>query len=322
MKNNSDDKTLTRFSMEDLLSIPRGEVKEYATPMPDRTGSLKLVITDTMGVVDGSMITEKPTPPLEHYNDVPLVEMNFMLEGDICQTQEGLLKQHHYKKGYHNILFNPYAMERNQLMHTGCHRIFSVHLRPEYMMGLFSGYLPEFAPLADKIANGQPFVLHGPDNSLSNQLRYFFDGFWQVPSSPGLRKLYFDSKVLDLLCRQCEVLVGHGAKEGQIPRADLEKVYYARDLIVGRLSDPLSFAELSRLCGLNELKLKKWFKEVFGASVFAFLQEERLMAARRLIYEGQKNMSMIAYELGYAHPQHFQRAFKKRFGLTPKSLLK
>ena len=44
--------------------------------------------------------------------------------------------------------------------------------------------------------------------------------------------------------------------------------------------------------------------------------------ARRLIYEGAKNMSVIAYELGYAHPQHFQRAFKKRFGVTPGSLLK
>jgi len=322
MKKNSDDKTLTRFRMEEILSIPLGEVREYATPIPDRKGRLKLVITDTMGVVDGTMITEKATLPLSHYNDVPLVEMNFMLEGSICQTNEGLLKQHHYKKGYHNILFNPYALESNQLLHSGAHRIFSVHMRPEYMMRLFAGYLPEFALLADKIANNKPFVLHGPGNSLDNQHRYFFDSFWQVPLSPGLRKLYFDGKVLDLLCRQCEVLVGHKAKESQIPKADLEKVYYARDLIFGRLNDPLSLPELSLLCGLNEFKLKKYFKEAFGSSVFAFLQEERLKAARRLIYEGQKNISMIAYELGYAHPQHFQRAFKKRFGVTPRSLLK
>ena len=323
MKSNPDKSgTLTRFSMEDLLATPRGEVKEYATPIPDRTGTLKLVITDKMGIVDGTMITEKPTGPLTHYNDTPLVEMNFMLEGNISQTYEGLLKHYHYKKGYHNILFNPNAMESNQLLHNGTHRIFSAHLLPEYMMELFSGYLPEFAPLADKISRGQPFVLHSPSNSVNGQLRYFFDTFWDFPLPVSLRKLYFDAKILDLLCRQCEVLIGPGAKETQIPKADLEKVYYARELILSKLNDPPSLAELSRLCSLNEFKLKKYFKQTFDSSVFGLLQEERLKAARRLIYEGEKNISMIAYELGYAHPQHFQRAFKKRFGMTPTALLK
>jgi AraC-like DNA-binding protein len=44
--------------------------------------------------------------------------------------------------------------------------------------------------------------------------------------------------------------------------------------------------------------------------------------AKRLLYEGEKNVSMIAYELGYAHPQHFNRAFKKQFGIAPGELLK
>jgi AraC family transcriptional activator of pyochelin receptor len=314
--------TLTSFSMEDILTIPRGEVKEYATPMSDRTGRLKMVITDTMGIVDGTMIAKKATVPLTHYNDKPLVEMNFMLEGNICQTYEGLLKQHHYKKGYHNILFNPYALESNQLMHTGTHRIFSAHILPEYMISLLSGYLPELMPLAEKIEKGTPFVLHSPINMLNNQLRYFFDTFWETPLLSGLHKLYFDGKILDLLCRQCEVLLGYEAKEIQIPKADLEKIHYAREIILNRLNNPPSLTELSRLCSLNEFKLKKYFKQAFNTSVFGMLHEERLQTAKHLIYQGGKNISMIAYELGYAHPQHFQRAFKKRFGITPTGLLK
>ena len=73
---------------------------------------------------------------------------------------------------------------------------------------------------------------------------------------------------------------------------------------------------------LNEFKLKKGFRQLFQNTVYGFVNERRLQEARRLIYEGAKNMSVIAYELGYAHPQHFQRAFKKRFGVTPGSLLK
>jgi AraC-like DNA-binding protein len=73
---------------------------------------------------------------------------------------------------------------------------------------------------------------------------------------------------------------------------------------------------------LNEFKLKKYFKQAFHTSVFQLLQEERLKMAKRLLYEGEKNVSMIAYELGYAHPQHFNRAFKKQFGIAPGELLK
>lgn len=323
MKNNTDNReVLTTFNMEDILAIPRGEVKEYSTPLPDREGSLKLVITDTMGVMDGTMITKRATEPLTHFNDRPFVEMNFMLEGSISQTYDGLLKQYHYKKGYHNILFNPYAVESNQLLCSGTHRVFSAHLLPEYVIGLFEGYLPEFAPLANKIAKGEPFVLHSPANSLNNQHKYFFDTFWDFPQSLHLRKLYFDAKILDLLCRQCEVLTGCSTKEANITKADLEKVHHARELLLSRLSEPPSLAELSRLCSLNEFKLKKYFKQVFDTSVFGLLQEERLKLAKHLIYQGEKNISTIAYELGYAHPQHFQRAFKKRFGITPTGLIK
>lgn len=323
MKNSpTDNEVMPPFNMADILAIPRGEVKEYDSPMPDRKGSLKLVITDTMGVVDGTMITEKSTGNVTQYNDKPMVEMNFMLEGNICQTQQGLLKQHQYKKGYHNILFNPYAMETNQLLHGGPHRIFSAHLLPEYATRIFSGYLPEFARLADKIDKGQSFVLHSPANGLNGQLRSFFDSFWDVPAAPNLRKLYFDAKILDLLCRQCEVLTGNMETTTRVPKGDLEKVYHAREIILSKLSDPPSLPELSRLCHLNEFKLKKYFKAVFGNSVFGLLQEERLKLAKHLIYQGEKNISTIAYELGYAHPQHFQRAFKKRFGVTPTALLK
>lgn len=317
-----DKKVVTTFSMESLLAIPKGEMIEYSTPLPDRQGGLKLVITDTMGVVDGTMTSKKATDPLTHYNDRPFVEMNFMLQGNICQTYDGLLKQHPYKQGYHNILFNPFAMETNKLLHAGTHRIFSAHILPEYMVHLFSGYLPEFAPLAEKINKGQPFVLHAPVNGLNKEFRYFFNTFWDGPVSTGLGKLYFDAKILDLLCRQCELLIGDGPMEMQIPKADLEKVYYAREIMLDNLVDPPSLAELSRLCQLNEFKLKKYFRQVFGYSVFGFVQDERLKTAKRLIYQGEKNISMIAYELGYAHSQHFQRAFKKRFGVTPGSLVR
>ncbi|MDR1880532.1 MAG: helix-turn-helix domain-containing protein, partial [Tannerellaceae bacterium] len=39
--------------------------------------------------------------------------------------------------------------------------------------------------------------------------------------------------------------------------------------------------------------------------------------AKEKIFDGNKSISQIAYELGFSYPQHFSRLFKKRIGHTP-----
>jgi AraC-like DNA-binding protein len=190
------------------------------------------------------------------------------------------------------------------------------------MIELFSGYLEEMAPFAEKLAKGEPFVLHAPVQGLTSNLKCFFDNFWTKALPVSVGRLYFESRIMELLANQCHLLLEASVQQPDIGKADLEKIYHARDIILGNLCCPLSLTELSRQVCLNEFKLKKYFRAVFGLSVFALVQEERLKQAKQLIFEGEKNISAIAYELGYAHSQHFQRAFKQRFGVTPGSLLK
>jgi AraC-like DNA-binding protein len=76
-------------------------------------------------------------------------------------------------------------------------------------------------------------------------------------------------------------------------------------------------AELARLCGLNEFKLKKGYKEAFGATVFGHFNSMRMKQALLLLRNTDRSITEIAYETGYAHSQHFNRAFKKEFGISP-----
>ena len=316
------DEVVTEFSMEKLMTMPKGAWREFDSPLKDRTGRMKIALTDAFCIWESTMVSDSDSAPWMHYNDTSFVEMNFMLEGHVLQTHEGLLDRYHYRKGHHNILFNPYSMETNQSLSTGTHRIFSVYVLPEKMMELFAGYLEEMAPFAEKLAKGEPFVLHAPVQGLTNELKYFFDSFWARTLPLNVGRLYFESRIMELLANQCHLLLEAPVRQPVIGKADLEKIYHTRDIILRNLCSPHSLAELSGQVCLNEFKLKKYFRQVFGLSVFALVQEERLKRAKKLIFEGEKNISAIAYELGYAHPQHFQRAFKQRFGVTPGSLLK
>jgi len=103
---------------------------------------------------------------------------------------------------------------------------------------------------------------------------------------------------------------------------DRERLVAARDLINTRLTNPPSLSEVAKHVGLNEYKLKRGFKEMFGVTVYGYLTEQRLETARRALLDTDKTAAEVAFELGYATPQHFHNAFKKRFGVTPNSVRK
>ncbi len=72
--------------------------------------------------------------------------------------------------------------------------------------------------------------------------------------------------------------------------------------------------------GLNEYKLKKGFKETFNNTIFGYLTDQRLQLAKQYLLDTQQTAAEISMQLGYATPQHFNNAFKKKFGITPFSV--
>jgi AraC-like DNA-binding protein len=58
-------------------------------------------------------------------------------------------------------------------------------------------------------------------------------------------------------------------------------------------------------------------KKETGKTAQDFIQEKIIDVAKDKIFERDKSVSEIAYELGFKYPQHFIRLFKKRVGSTP-----
>jgi AraC-like DNA-binding protein len=137
----------------------------------------------------------------------------------------------------------------------------------------------------------------------------------------GIKKLFLQSKIFELLALQCEQYERAGWNGGNalnISSADREKIYHARDLLLGAVQQPLSLHDLSRKAGLNEFKLKTGFKKVFDNTVFGYLNDYRLEQARqRLLQQNDYSVAQIADELGYSSLQHFCNAFRKKYGVSP-----
>jgi len=58
-------------------------------------------------------------------------------------------------------------------------------------------------------------------------------------------------------------------------------------------------------------------KKETGKSAQEHIQLKLIDSAKERIFDTSKSVSEIAYELGFKHPQHFSRMFKKSTGYTP-----
>ena len=58
-------------------------------------------------------------------------------------------------------------------------------------------------------------------------------------------------------------------------------------------------------------------KKETGKSAQEHVQLRLIEAAKEKMFEKDKSVSQIAYELGFEYPQYFSRLFKKRTGMTP-----
>ncbi|HEY0298948.1 MAG TPA: AraC family transcriptional regulator [Arachidicoccus sp.] len=144
--------------------------------------------------------------------------------------------------------------------------------------------------------------------------------------SGAMENIFFNSKIHEVLLFSMECLVDEQDKEVFSCRflADaegMEKIYMAKDMLLENLGAPITIKGLSRRVGINECYLKKGFKEVFGATIFDFYQQQRMDHAKYLLYQKGLSVTDVASILGYSSISHFSSAFKKQTGIKPCELL-
>lgn len=89
----------------------------------------------------------------------------------------------------------------------------------------------------------------------------------------------------------------------------------------GSLEGRHSIRSVARAVGTNEFKVKQGFRRVYKTTVFGYLRKVRMDRARVLFEGGERNVASVAVAVGYSNPSHFARAFRRQFGVNPKSFV-
>lgn len=145
------------------------------------------------------------------------------------------------------------------------------------------------------------------------------------PYQGMVKRAYLESKVIELmaLVLDHEIIIQQGeVKKGSLKPDQIERIHYAKEILLRDLSNPPSLEELAHQAGLNDFMLKQGFHHCFGTTVFSVLRDRRLEMARQMLAEQEITVAEVAHQIGYASVRAFARAFKKRFGSSPKAYQK
>jgi len=168
----------------------------------------------------------------------------------------------------------------------------------------------------------QDFIFERKTN---DYLQRIIQDIYKLDFEEGLNNLYLQAKMLELFFLEFNTLADKKSSSKNVLKLDdfdIEAIKKAKDILIQNMQNPPSIIELSRMVAINDFKLKKGFKEVFGITPYNLLVDYRLELAKKIFQEGDMNINEIAEYIGYKYTQSFSRAFMQKYGIQPKKLMK
>lgn len=223
-------------------------------------------------------------------------------------------------EGSFAIFFNERSSFNLALNKEGQHIILIIFLNKESLLQQLI-YFPALEKFKQSVIENQKPVDFLNDTHVSIKM---FDCIHQLIHSPysevterfhtGIAKNLFKLSLKEITARSKE--------NTKFSLEDLERLYAAKNYIDTHLLQHDTISQLSRKAGINELKLKKGFKEIFGIGVYGYRKRERFRIAKVELEQTRKSIKQVAKSAGYKNANNFSAAFKKMFGVTPQSVKK
>jgi len=257
-----------------------------------------------------------------HDDSMTVLVSKFYLSGVhqvITPGIKGVKEDYEEKAGYHYLFFLPDIKEieispANQRLQF---------LRIFLELDLFRAFSTDFDILPDELQllkEGKSAPrFHQAVGKITAKMR---DTLWEILNCPYhgmMKRMYLESKTLELLVLQLNQWSDDRKSTFTctLQREDVERLYHAREILSRSLNNPPSLMNLARQVGLNDYKLKMGFRQLFGTTVFGYLQACRMEQAKQLLNERSLSVAGVAHAVGYASQSRFCHAFKRQFGMTP-----
>lgn len=252
-------------------------------------------------------------------NDSEFVRLHFGLQGsyDFSFSQ---LNSSYSLSGHHNNIMYSDGLDLKIQNKTKRIETFGINFHPDAFIHIGQNGNDPLKRFTENVINKKNSILSENWKTNDFKIQQVIHDILNCSYQDELKNLFLLSKSIELLVLQAALYEKPTTHQFIKSEKDKRKLIQAKELLTQKIDNPPSIIELSKLVEVNEYKLKRGFKELFGTTVFGYIHGLRMSMAKRLLLGTDKSAKEIAYETGYSSPQHFSTAFKKKFGVTPNSV--
>jgi len=249
--------------------------------------------------------------------DQPVLELHFIFSRPVEYFLEGIGKSE-LLNGQFNITYTPYILNKVFLAGGTQFYTFDIHFEATFLEK-FAASSPELSSLLEDVVTHTPANITKDAHFATGEMISLINSMLKNKYHGIYREFFIESQVVLLLLQVLEKINADEAGSGmlKLTASDVERIVAARDYLILHMDNPVSVIKLARIAGINDFKLKKGFKQLFGNTIFRYLEEARLEKAMFLLRETDRPVADIGYFLGYMYPTHFSAVFKKKFGYPP-----
>lgn len=129
----------------------------------------------------------------------------------------------------------------------------------------------------------------------------------------------YELAIKGALLRFLALLVGQRGAPPPAESADTQRLKAVLQLVADRYAEPLPVAAAAAACQCSPSHFMRWFKKMTGQSFTAYLIDHRLSIAAETLRQTDATVLAVAGQCGFDNLSYFNRAFKRRYGMTPRA---
>ena len=154
----------------------------------------------------------------------------------------------------------------------------------------------------------------------TESVRQIFSSLYKVPDQ--IKGHYFKLKVIEIFLLLSIISTTNHEKRSSYRKQQVDIVKAVNEYISTQFMKRITIDSLSDQFDIPTSTLKRCFKGVYGTTIYHYLKECRINAAKHLLQESDQSILEIANAVGYENGSKFTSAFKEATGVTPSAYRK